>query len=149
MLQRYKLRLRDGTVLVVDHDGLSTWLMDDQAMVQGGRSKQWHALKDFLAEERVLAKYATPQKANVRDNLPPTPASPREDEAALPIAPPPSDRAESPPVSEPRSLQVAADEPAVLSSEPSAQQSIPDEDIAPIVLQAPDDEAPVDRKSVV
>jgi hypothetical protein len=52
MLQRYKLRLSDGTLLVVDHDALSSWVVDGKAMVQPVGSDRWLSLKKFLLEER-------------------------------------------------------------------------------------------------
>lgn len=143
MHQPYKLRLGDGTVLAVDHDGLSTWLVDDRAMVQRARSKQWQPLKDFLAEERVLARYAARKKANARDDLPPPLPSPREQAAARSVGPPPSDSVENAPVSEPPSPQVSADEPAVFGAESSAPQSTPDEEIALLPEQPSDAALPV------
>ena len=50
MIQQYRLRLRDGTVLTVDHGGLRTWLMDERTMVQPPGSQRWRPLKKFLAE---------------------------------------------------------------------------------------------------
>ncbi len=44
MLQRYKLRLSDGTLLVVDHDALSSWVVDGKAMVQPVGSDRWLSL---------------------------------------------------------------------------------------------------------
>src|SRR5258708_400359 len=52
MLQRYKLRLSDGTLLVVDHDALSSWVVDGKAMVQPVGSDRWLSLRKFLLEER-------------------------------------------------------------------------------------------------
>jgi hypothetical protein len=51
MIEQYRLRLRDGTVLTVDHGGLRTWLMDERAMVQPPGSQRWRPLKKFLAEQ--------------------------------------------------------------------------------------------------
>jgi hypothetical protein len=50
MAREYKLRLGDGTVLAVDEQGLRTWAIDGQAMVQAGGTGQWRALKEVLAE---------------------------------------------------------------------------------------------------
>jgi hypothetical protein len=61
MLASYNLRLSDGTLLVVDHDGLSTWLVDDKAMVQLVGSSHWRPLKAFLAEESAAARNASRQ----------------------------------------------------------------------------------------
>jgi hypothetical protein len=52
MLQRYKLRLSDGTLLVVDHDALSSWVVDGKAQVQPVGTDRWFPLKKFLLEER-------------------------------------------------------------------------------------------------
>ena len=101
MLQRYKLRLGDGTVLLVDHDGLKTWLVDRTAAVQIGRSHKWLPLKEFLAQERAVARREARRRATLPEVAPPvTPAPaarqrplladspvPRED--GLPLVPPP------------------------------------------------------------
>jgi hypothetical protein len=52
MPQQYKLRLSEGTLLVVDHDALSTWVVDERAMVQPVGSYRWRSLRQFLADER-------------------------------------------------------------------------------------------------
>jgi len=75
MLQSYKLRLGDGTVLAVDHDGLSSWLGDRKALVQPVGSNLWKPLKGFLAQERSAARRAARQQ-------PKPPSTPR---AALPL----------------------------------------------------------------
>jgi hypothetical protein len=56
MPRQFKLRLGDGTVLAVDHDGLSTWLIDDKAMVQPAGSRRWHPLKVVLARAAAAAR---------------------------------------------------------------------------------------------
>jgi len=73
VLQSYKLRLSDGTVLTVDHDALSTWTVDDGAMVQGADSR-WLPLREFLAEAEAAAskaarRNATPPTVNERPAL--------------------------------------------------------------------------------
>ena len=68
MLQTYKLRLSDGTVLGVDHDGLSTWLVDRSAMVQAAGSRQWQPLREFLAQER--ARPRRPRQTAPRQRAP-------------------------------------------------------------------------------
>ncbi len=45
----YNLRLSDGTDLVVDYEGLTTWLVDEGAMVQLLGSNEWRPLTAFLA----------------------------------------------------------------------------------------------------
>ena len=47
MPNNFKLRLGDGTELVVDHDGLRTWAVDEKATVQ--TKKGWRSLRDVLA----------------------------------------------------------------------------------------------------
>ena len=49
MVDQYKLRLGDGTVLAVDEQGLRTWLLDGRAMVQRPGSQAWRPLKEILA----------------------------------------------------------------------------------------------------
>jgi hypothetical protein len=63
VLRRYKLRLGDGTTLLVDQDGLSTWLVDRKAMVQAGRSGKWIPLKEFLVHLRAAALREARQQA--------------------------------------------------------------------------------------
>ena len=123
MLERYKLRLGDGTVLGVDRDGLTTWLVDRRAMVQAAGSRQWQPLNEFLARERAAARRSARQTANARDALPlvtakplplvyPKPVSvvppkplplvypkPRETTILLPVAPPLEAPVEPPAVS--------------------------------------------------
>src|SRR4029453_13366282 len=97
MLQRYKLRLGDGTVLGVDHDSLSTWAVDGKARVQVGDSRQWYPLKEFLAAERWAARRAARQRPSEREAVPFAPSrplplvypKPREGKAA-PSPPPPA-----------------------------------------------------------
>jgi len=45
--QNFKVRLGDGTELAVDHQGLRTWSVDEQAVVH--TKNGWRALKDVLA----------------------------------------------------------------------------------------------------
>src|SRR2546425_7560455 len=90
MLERYKLRLRDGTVLVVDHDALSSWLVDGRAMVQPVGSERWQSLKAFLAKERVEARSAAWRNPAPETPVPVTPPRPRDDERAFrPVPIPP------------------------------------------------------------
>lgn len=51
--QQYRLRLSAGTLLVVDYDALTTWLMDEKALVQAVGGTRWRRLKHFLADERA------------------------------------------------------------------------------------------------
>ncbi len=75
MPRSYKLRLGDGTVLVVDHGGLSSWLGDRRALVQPAGSDLWKPLKEFLVQERSAARRAA-------RHPPKPPSTPRE---ALPL----------------------------------------------------------------
>ena len=52
MPDQYRLRLKDGTVLKVDHDGLRTWLLEEKVMVQPPGSRRWQPLKHVLAQPR-------------------------------------------------------------------------------------------------
>ena len=150
MLQRYKLRLGDGTVLGVDHQGLRTWAVDGKAMVQAADSHQWYPLREFLAAEYVAARRAARLRA--REPLPvgtprPLPLvypTPREDKAPPQAAPAPS---ELPPfIDESSEIQVLA-EPApfiaeppvvqVLAEEPDVQALAEDPADAPILAEEP------------
>ena len=84
MPRRYKLRLSDGTVLLVDQNGLNTWRVDDKAVVQaaGGR---WRPLRDILAMQQAAAKYAAEQESSASPVLPLIPPPPRDE--PLPRAP--------------------------------------------------------------
>ena len=75
MPERYKLRLKDGSLLTVDRDDLAAWLMDDEAMVQAVGSADWRPLAEFLAEPR--APVARPAKLS---ELPAIPLKPLDDE---------------------------------------------------------------------
>ncbi len=135
MLQTYKLRLGDGTVLGVDYEGLSTWLVDRKAMVQAAGSRQWRPLREFLAEERVAARRASRQKSYTRKELPLVYPKPHEDPPPRPpAAPPTSDPGEPLSIGEPADVQVVAEEPAVPSQESTSHQSTPEEDIPLIPL---------------
>jgi hypothetical protein len=72
MVRRFKLRLGDGTTLLVDQDGLSTWLVDRKAMVQAGRSGKWIPLKEFLVHLRAAALREARERAAVPREREPT-----------------------------------------------------------------------------
>lgn len=155
MLQRYKLRLGDGTVLGVDHQGLRTWAVDGKAMVQAADSHEWYPLREFLAAEYVAARRAARQRA--REGLPagtprPLPLvypTPREDKAPPQAAPAPSELSPfiaesseiqvlavaSPFIAEPAVVEVLAEEPEVqaLAEDPAEEQVLTTE---PVVAQA-------------
>ena len=75
MPQGYRLRLSDGTVLVVDQDGLNAWLEDAKAMVQAGGGR-WRPLKEFVRELRRSANRTARQESNAGAALPLTPPPP-------------------------------------------------------------------------
>jgi hypothetical protein len=103
--------------------------MDSKAMVQGGRVKHWHPLKEFLAEERVLAKYAARKQArSLSGELPPPLTAP----APSAISPPPA-----PPVPAPPPVEAAT---SALASEPFQAPAPPEIAIAPASLPLPVDD---------
>lgn len=123
MLQRYKLRLGDGTVLQVDKDGLQAWVEDDRrAMVQVAGTQQWRPLREFLAEEESAARLARalvpPQPRRPPAPTPPEPEPPAPAfEPPAPSFEPPAPAFEPPaPVFEPSigeaSVQALAEEPS-------------------------------------
>jgi hypothetical protein len=123
MLQRYRLRLGDGTILQVDKDGLQAWVEDDRrAMVQVAGTQQWRPLREFLAEEESAARLA-------RALVPP---EPRRPPAPAPPEPEPPVPAFEPSIGEP-AVQALAEEP----SSPTPPWQVPPE--------APDTEAPAIR----
>lgn len=88
MLQRFKLRLGDGTVLLVDGDGLGTWLVDGKAAVQAGRSRNWIPLRKFLTGQRAAAARQARSEAAAWASLP-ADAPPARRQDRLPLVPPP------------------------------------------------------------
>ena len=144
MLERYKLRLGDGTILGVDYDGLSTWLVDRRAMVQAASTGQWHPLNQFLARERAAARRAAQQKASARDPLAlaiskPLPlVYPKPREAQKPVrgeGPAPGPAA-APPASEPMELGPLAEPVNPPGSGPLVESTSSDE-IIPFAEYAP------------
>ncbi len=139
--QRYTLRLGDGTVLVVDHDGLSTWTVDRKAMVQPQGSRQWFALAEFLVAERIEAQRAAPRKppTSSREALPLIPPPPRKrEEPPEPAAPTPSAADPLPPLPSPPTIE-APPAPALEARRDSAVPAIgqpPDDLEVPVVLEA-------------
>jgi hypothetical protein len=89
MLQRYRLRLGDGTILQVDKDGLQAWVEDDRrAMVQVAGTQQWRPLREFLAEEESAARLKQALiPPEPRRTTPPPPPEP-EPEPPPPAEPP-------------------------------------------------------------
>jgi hypothetical protein len=134
MLQRYKLRLGDGTVLSVDLDGLRTWLTDGRATVQVSGTQEWRPLREVLAEEESAARLA-------RALVPPEPRRPPV--PPPPDVPPPSSPAELS-IGEPPMVQALADDP-VASGTPAPPWRDPRQaaDEAPVLRLKPlDDEPP-------
>jgi hypothetical protein len=139
MFQRYKLRLGDGTVLLVDLDGLSAWQMDGDALVQPVGSRKWHPLKQFLAHERAAARRAASPPASSAPRepplVPPPPkkrleSAPRE----LPLVPPPKKHPESAPAPAPEDQAVLSEAPGPVSSAP---RPVPPGPAAPVPAAAP------------
>jgi len=95
MAQRYKLRLGDGSIRLVDADELRTWLGDGNAMVQTPGSYRWSPLREFVTEEPALL------------DVPPKPG---EGEMSPDPVVPPSDRVARPPRGEPTAVQALADD---------------------------------------
>jgi hypothetical protein len=152
--QRYRLRLRDGTLLVVDYDGLTTWLVDSSAMVQAVGAREWRPLKEYLAELRVTAAYQEKQRAAAAEARPPAPV-PAEEPADSPASEEPesggadvridlgNDRFEADPVGRPPSLQVLADEPSLSRTARAEPRSASDGGLAAMLLKPLDaDEFP-------
>jgi len=140
MLERYKLRLRDGTVLVVDHDALSSWLVDGRAMVQPVGSERWLPLKTFLAKERRDARSAAFLERRPDPELPLTPPPPRHPEVAKvarPVRVPPL-----PAISEPPSVPLPTEEAPLPTFEPSSLLPTPEEEVSITVPVAEEPEAP-------
>jgi hypothetical protein len=166
----YKLRLSDGTLLVVDHDGLSTWVVDHKAMVQLVGSTHWRPLKAFLAAERAAARNASRQASGAAPALPLIPPPPRKEETppsaeppprspaanasrqtssaapALPLIPPPPRREETPPSAEPPPSEPATNASRPTSSAAPALPLIPPpprkEETPPSAEPLPDDPEP-------
>ena len=76
MAREYKLRLGDGTVVAVDEQGLRTWAVDGQAMVQAAGSQHWRPLKEVLAEVAASSPRKGPR---LDDGIPIIPLKPLDD----------------------------------------------------------------------
>ena len=145
MAQRYKLRLSDGTVLLVDQDGLSAWLEDAKVMVQAGGSGQWRPLREFVRELQRSANRTARQESNAGAALPLTPPPPkvREEERLSAPPPPPSEPPEIPTIEELPGLQVLAHDPAVPPEKPASHPWAPEEGAAAIPAGPLDGESPL------
>ena len=80
MPREYKLRLGDGTVLAVDEQGLRTWAVDGQAMVQTANSQQWRPLKEVLAEAAASRPGPSSPRGRLDDGIPLIPLKPIDGE---------------------------------------------------------------------
>jgi hypothetical protein len=133
MLQRYRLRLGDGTVLQVDLDELRTWLKDGRATVQVSGTQEWRPLREVLADEESAARLA-------RALVPPQPrgtAAPSPPEAS------PSSAPAELSIGEPPFVQTLAEEPAAPGTPALPwRDSREAADEAPIRLKPLDDEPP-------
>jgi hypothetical protein len=150
MPRQCKLRLGDGTILAVAPEGLSTWLIDEKAMVQVAGSRRWRPLKDVLAEARLAAAQRaayTPPPPKPDDGSPPVPLRSAEEvlaEARAAVAqrsaaaapPPPKAKADDDmPVIPFKPIEAAESEwPAVIASPLAAAVSAP---AIPIKLDEP------------
>jgi hypothetical protein len=142
MLGHYKLRLGDGTVLLVDLDGLNAWLSDGKAMVQAEGSSQWRPLREFLREEREAARRQSRPKPRAGEPLPLVYPKPREDVRSDPPPEPPNVPVEPPFAGRLPAVQALADDPAGAAPSPPEPWS-PSEEVPVIPFKPLDDEAPV------
>ena len=123
MQQQYRLRLGEGTLLLVDRDALNTWLVDERAMVQPVGSKRWKSLRQFIKDEKEAAYFApAPAPAAPAANEPPR-ATRLED---VLVPPPPKTKAPAPaPAAVAAPLIVPVEEPSFhLPTEPQAELAI-------------------------
>ncbi|HSD67390.1 MAG TPA: hypothetical protein VLF95_11850, partial [Vicinamibacteria bacterium] len=136
MLQRYKVRLGDGTVLQVDLDGLRTWLTDSRATVQVAATQEWRPLRQFLADEESAARLA-------RALVPP---QPRRSPASSPSEAPLPGLPAEPAIGAPPLVQALADETATSDTWRDTGEDAAAE--APAIRLKPlDDERPAPRAS--
>jgi hypothetical protein len=135
MQQQYRLRLGDGTLLLVDRDALNTWLVDDRAMVQQVRSKRWKSLKQFLKDEKEAAYYApAPAAAPPAANPNEPPRATRLEDVLVP--PPPKIKA--PAAAAPAPPELTVEDPLLnLSAEPQPELPIQLSAEAPPTLNEP------------
>jgi hypothetical protein len=151
MARQYKLRLRDGTVLAVDHGGLRTWLIDDKAMVQPMGSRVWRPLREVLAQESVTVHAPRhephPQARTIADeDIPLIPVKPLVEAATprVPLTPPPRPAPPPPPppaAPAPKSAAPSAPAPRP-AAPPRAPARPPARAAAPLVPEAPPQPAP-------
>jgi hypothetical protein len=143
MLDQYRLRLKDGTILAVDFDGLRSWLLDEKVMVQPPGSRQWRPLKQVLAQGRPAA--LIPRPAPVPVSVPAAGPPPmRAAETPIPVVPatalsvpvmPPEEYAEP-------AIPLTAEQTAPLAEPVAPKRSKVDDGIAIIPLKPLDDDEP-------
>src|SRR5262245_28022094 len=103
MQQQFRLRLGDGTMLLVDRDARNTWRVDDRAMVQPVGTTRWTSPKRYIADEKAAAFSAPapaapapaptgnepPKATRLEDVLVPPPPRAKAGAAPAPAAAPP------------------------------------------------------------
>jgi hypothetical protein len=137
MIEQFRLRLRDGTILAVDHDGLRTWLLDDKAMVQPAGSRVWRPLRETLAlleRERERERVAAAARRPAPDPEPEARPSPPPSTVLPLVPPPPKVTVEAAPVAppEPAPVPVAAAPPVVEILTTIADSVAPEPSPAPV-----------------
>jgi hypothetical protein len=133
MLQRYKLRLGDGTVLQVDEDGLRTWQEDGRATVQVAGTQQWRPLREVLVDMESAARLA-------RALVPP---AARQAPAPTPPPGPPPSPSDEIAIGAPPLVQTLADETATAGTpSPPWRDAQESTDEAPIRLKPLEAEPP-------
>jgi hypothetical protein len=159
MVEQYKLRLGDGTILAVDYDGLRSWLLDGKAMVQPPGSRRWRPLRQHLAEEpappvRRPEPPAPPPPVEAKPvEVPvavepvrePPPSAPRIIEAPIVAptpAPAPPRPAPAPPRPVPQEVRAARPVLTSLAESPVPLPRQADDGIAIIPLKPLDDDEP-------
>ena len=145
MPQSFRLRLGDGTILMVDHGGLSTWETDPTAAVGTKNPNKWIPLKEFLIQERAEA-FRRAREGVPEEPPADTPATVRED--GLPLIPPPSredasDRPELPSPPEDETPLPSVPEGDVSLELPApAEEPAPGGDASPGDLLVPEESGP-------
>jgi hypothetical protein len=143
MLDQYRLRLKDGTILAVDFDGLRSWLLDEKVMVQPPGSRQWRPLKQLLAQGRPAALIPRPAPVPVSVPAAATPPT-RAAETPIPVVPasalsvpvmPPEEYAEP-------AIPLTVEDTAPLAEPVAPKRSKVDDGIAIIPFKPLEDDEP-------
>jgi hypothetical protein len=159
MLDQYRLKLKDGTILAVDFDGLKPWLLEEKVMVQPPGSRKWRPLKQVLAQGRPEALIPRPVAVPISvpaasaPTPPPAPAAPPApaiearapiDERPIPVAAPPPGMPVMPEeeYAEP-DIPLTAEATAPLAEPVTSRKAKVDDGIATIPLKPLDDEPPI------